>query len=99
MAVEYLYVSGLVIYLVNYAVGWLLYFKVISMKKLTHQIFYTLIILNLLLILLSVQFFSTRFFLVIASLILMFILPLSKKGGVYHRIISTAGLLCYIAAW
>ena len=98
MAVEYLYASGLVIYLVNYAVGWLLYFKVISMNKSTHQVFYSLIIINLILLLVSLQFFSNRFLLVLASLVLMFILPFGKKGGVNHIIVSTAGILCYIAA-
>ena len=99
MAADYLFISGLVIYLVNYTIGWLLYFKVISMKKSTHQVFYSLIIINIILLLVSLQFFSIRFFLVLASLVLMFVLPFGKKGGVYHRIVSTAGVLCYIAAW
>jgi hypothetical protein len=98
MAAEYLYASGLVIYLVNYTIGWLLYFKIISMNKSTHQVFYSLIIINIILLLVSLQFFSIRFFLVLASLIFMFILPIGKKGGVYHRIVSTAGILCYIIA-
>ncbi len=99
MAADYLYASGLVIYLVNFAIGWLLYFKIISMNKSTHQVFYSLIIINLILLLVSLQFFSTRFLLVLASLVLMFVLPFGKKGGVYHIIVSTAGLVCYIAAW
>ncbi len=98
MASDYLYVSGLVIYLVNYAIGWLLYFKVISMNKSTHQVFYSLIIINLILLLVSLQLFSTGFLLVLASLILMFVLPFGKKGGVYHIMVSTAGVLVYIVA-
>jgi hypothetical protein len=99
MAADYLFWSGLLIYLVNYSIGWLLYFKIISMTKRTHQIFYSLIIINLLLLLVFVQFFSTRFFLVLASLLFMLILPLGKKGGVYHRVVSTVGLLCFLGGW
>ena len=99
MAAEYFYISGLIIYLVNYIIGWLLYFKIISMNKSTHQVFYSLIIINLILLLVSLQFFSTRFLLVLVSLVLMFVLPFGKKGGVYHIMVSTVGVLCYIAAW
>ena len=96
---NYLYWSGLLIYAVNYSIGWLLYFKFISMTKRTHQVFYSLIIINLILLLFFIQFLSLRFFLTLASLVLMLILPLGKKGGMYHRIVSTAGLMCYIGAW
>jgi hypothetical protein len=99
MAADYLYWSGLLIYLVNYAIGWLLYFKIITMKKRTHQIIYSLIIINLLLLLFFMQFFSARFFLVLASLVFMLILPLGRKGGMYHRIVSTAGLVCFVGGW
>ncbi len=99
MAAEYLYWSGLIVYAVNYLIGWLLYFHVISMNKRTHQIFYSLIIINLIVLLFFIQFLSVRFFLVLASLVLMLILPMGRKGGIFHRVGSTVGLICYALAW
>jgi hypothetical protein len=99
MAAEYLYWSGLLIYAVNYAIGWLLYFRIISMRKKTHQIFFSLIIINLIALLFFLQFFSARFFIVLTSLVCMLILPLGRNGGMYHRIVSTVGLLCFVGGW
>ena len=87
---------GIIIYLVNYAIGWLLHFKIISMSKKTHQIFFASIIINLLLILFFIKFLSLNFFVCIASLSMMIILPFGRKGGKYHILISSAGLLLYI---
>jgi hypothetical protein len=92
-----LLISGSVIYIVKYIIGWLLYFKNISMTKRTHQVFFAAIIINLSLLVFFLQFLSPGFFLCAASLTAMLILPFGRKGGVYHRVISTAGLLLYSA--
>jgi hypothetical protein len=94
--VKFLLWSGLIIYVVNYAIGWLLYFKIITMKKQTHQIFYTAILLNLFLLLFYLKFLSGDFLLNSASLAAMIVLPLGQKGGVYHRIVSSVGLGLYL---
>ena len=91
--------SGIVIYFVNYAIGWLLYFKIITMTKRTHQIFFAAIIVNLVFLLFLLKFFSAEFILCLCSLATMLILPLGRKGGAYHRIISTIGFLIYITLY
>jgi|SRR4029453_611768 len=97
MMLKTLLVSGLIIYSVNYVIGWLLYFKKITMTKRTHQVFFASIIINLIILLFFLQFLSREFFLCTSSLAAMLILPLGKKGGVYHRITASAGLLLYVA--
>src|SRR4030095_2791423 len=88
--------SGLLIFTVNYVIGWVLYFRLITMTKRTHQVFFALIIVNLVLLLFFITFLSLNFFLCVAALITMLILPLGKKAGIYHRIVSTSGFFLYI---
>lgn len=97
MILKILLVSGLIIYSINYIIGWLLFFKIISMSKKTHQVFFALIIINLAVLLFYLNFLSMNFILCLASLVMMIILPFGKKGGVYHRVTSSAGLLLYIS--
>ncbi|MBS1493103.1 MAG: hypothetical protein JST55_06320 [Bacteroidetes bacterium] len=87
--------SALFFYVVNYLVGWLLYLKIITMKKITHQILFAAIIINLILILILVNLSLFGKMLILFSLLFMAILPLGKKGGVYHRVVSTLGLIFY----
>ena len=89
-------VSGLILYCVNYLTGWLLHFKVISITKLTHQVIYILLIANLVILLFFLKFLSGIFLFFMLSLIFLLALPLGRKGGVYHRAVSSAGLLVYI---
>jgi hypothetical protein len=89
-------ISGLLIYTTNYIIGWGLYFKKITMTKRTHQFFFAGIIVNLILLLFFIPFLSQNFFICLASLAAMFVLPLGRKGGVYHRAVSTLGLMLYI---
>jgi len=65
------------------------------MKRQTHQIFFVAIILNLLLVLLLVQLNSVSKILCILSLAAMVILPFGKKGGAYHIIVGSCGLILY----
>jgi len=84
--------SALFFYLANYLVGWLLFTKVISMKKITHQVLFAAIIINLTLILFVYNFSGHLLF----SVLCMLVLPFGKKGGMYHRIVSSVGLLAYV---
>jgi hypothetical protein len=45
-----------------------------------------------------VQLSQIEFILFSMSLFAMFLLPFGTKGGIYHRIISSAGLIIYIFA-
>jgi len=93
---EILLITGLIIYIINYAIGWLLHFKIISMTKRTHQIFFAAIIVNLFVLLFYLDFLSAGFILCSLSLAMMLVLPFGKKGGIYHRIVSSTGFLFYL---
>jgi len=97
MILKTLLISGLALYSINYIIGWLLHFKIISMSKGTHQIFFAAIIINLFILLFFLKFLSIEFILCSLSLAAMLVLPLGKKGGVYHRITSTIGLALYLS--
>ncbi len=95
--------SGLILYSVNYAIGWLLHFRIIKLTRRAHQVIYILLITNLILLLLILLLFTpgflwNKFLLYLLSLALILALPFGKKGGMYHRIISTFGFLAYISA-
>jgi hypothetical protein len=47
------------------------------------------------LILIFIPVFSKAFFVCSASLAMMLILPFGKKGGIYHRVVSSTGLFLY----
>jgi hypothetical protein len=95
MILHILLITGLILYITNYATGWLLYYKKISMTKKTHQILFALIIINLISLLFFLKLFEHDFNHCSASLIMMIILPIGKKGGKYHITVSTLGLLFY----
>jgi len=88
--------TGAILYSLNYLIGWLLRGRKITMTKQAHQFLFALLNINLATNLLFLQFFSASFFLCAASLVMMLILPLGKKGSLYHIVVSTAGLLFYI---
>lgn len=90
-------VSGLIWYALNYIIGWLLYFKRIRMTKRMHQLLYGLIIVHLILLLYLTYPVMPAFVFVIISLVFMAFLPMGRKGGVYHIVVSSAGLAAYIA--
>lgn len=87
--------TALFFYTLNYLIGWLLYFKVITMKKITHQILFALIIINLLVLFFFAELTLFGKMLILFSLFFMAMLPLGRKGGVYHIIVSTLGLIFY----
>jgi len=88
--------TGAILYSLNYLIGWLLRGRKITMTKQAHQFLFALLIINLVTNLLFLQFFSASFFLCAASLVMMLILPLGKKGSLYHIAVSSAGLFFYI---
>jgi len=66
------------------------------MTKRTHEIFFAAIILNLVLILILVNLTSLEIFFCSCSLLAMIVLPLGRKGGTYHKIVSTSGLILFL---
>ncbi|MBS1552683.1 MAG: hypothetical protein JST15_11520 [Bacteroidetes bacterium] len=93
---ENLFLSGLLIYSVNYITGWLLYSGKISIGKTAHQTLFISIILNLTLILIFVKLPFYEKIICALSLCMMISLPFGKKGGRYHIAASSAGLFLYI---
>lgn len=88
--------AGLILYFSNYAIGWMLFTGKLSVTKRSHQAIYSVLIAAL-----AVNaYFSlgdiTRLVLILSSLAMMLILPLGIKGGYYHRIVSSLGLMLYI---
>lgn len=66
------------------------------MSKRVHQILFVSIIINLLLILIFTDLNSVSYILCGFSLSAMVLLPFGSKGGIYHRFVSTIGLILYI---
>lgn len=92
-----LILCGLIIYIINYIIGWLLHFRFFEMKKSTHQIFFAAIIINLVLIIIFVRMEILSVLIICLSLLTMLLLPLGIKGGVYHRVLSSLGLFLYVS--
>lgn len=88
--------AGLILYSVNYAIGWMLFSGKLAITKRSHQAIYSALIAVL-----AVNVYLnlgdiTRLGLILTSLAMMLILPLGIKGGYYHRIVSSLGLMLYI---
>jgi hypothetical protein len=90
-----LVISGGVIFLVNYLIGWSLKLKIITMRKQLHQIIFSGLLLNLTCLLYFADYKEVNSFLLISSLFFLLILPFGKKGGAYHVLVSTTGILIY----
>ncbi len=82
--------------MVNYAIGWMLYAGKIRMRKRQHQLLYVSVIVMLIALIPFVVNESGALIFVAFSLLMMAILPLGKKGGNYHIVVSTIGLLSFI---
>lgn len=89
-------ISGLILYIINYSIGWALAFGKISISSRTHQIIYSLLIINVFFVLFFVDMFSTGFVFGVISLITLLIMPFGKKGGAFHKAVSTVGFLSYL---
>lgn len=88
--------SGLVLYILNYSIGWGLNLNAISISRRTHQVIYSLLIINVFFLLFFIDLSSRGFIFALLSLMMLFILPFGKKGGTYHKITSTIGFLSYL---
>lgn len=88
--------AGLILYSVNYAIGWMLSSRKLAITKRSHQAIYSALIA----VLAVNAYFSpgdiVGLGLILTSLAMMLILPLGIKGGYYHRIVSSLGLILYI---
>lgn len=89
-------VSGLVIFIYNYLIGWLLYFKKINISKIHHQVIYFLLIVNIAALLFFLNFLSNKFLLYSLSLLILFLIPAGIKGGVFHRVTSSMAFLIFL---
>lgn len=89
-------ISGLLIFIYNYIIGWLVHFKIVTISRIHHQVIYIILIANIIALLFTLNFLSNKFLLYFLSLLLVLSLPLGEKGKSYHRIISTLALLAYI---
>lgn len=94
--ISILTVSGLILYIINYLTGWLVYFKVLNISKLKHTILFVTLLAVLLALLINLNFLSNKFLLYLASFLFVLILPAGSKGGKYHIGVSSAGILLYI---
>jgi len=92
-----LFITGLLFYAINYITGILLYFQKIYLPKKLHQLMFAVVIINLVLILIFEELSSLNFIICSLSLLSMLILPFGKKGGKFHILISSTGLLLYTA--
>ncbi len=88
--------SGAAIFLFNYVIGWLLKLNVITMTRQLHQVIFSVLLLNLTCLLFYVNFREVNSFLLITSLFFLLIMPFGKKGGTYHIIVSTIGIITYV---
>lgn len=95
--ISILLITGLLFYIINYVIGLLLFYKKIFLPKRLHQLLFAAIIINLILILIFETLPAVNFLICSISLILMLILPAGKKGGRYHIIVSSSGLMFYVA--
>lgn len=93
---EIILFAGLLLYVVNYVVGWMLYAGKIRMRKKQHQLLYVSVIVLLIALIPFVNDESGALILVSFSIMMMAILPFGKKGSMYHISVSTAGLLTYV---
>jgi hypothetical protein len=91
-----LLITGLILYTLNYSIGWALASEKLSIQVRTHQIIYSLLIINVFFAMFFVDLFSTGFVFGVISLLMLLILPFGKKGGTYHKVISTVGFLSYL---
>ncbi len=87
---------GLILYIINYYIGWALNFGKRPVSKNIHQLIYTLLILVLIFVMFFTDMESMGFTFAGFSLGMMLILPFGKKGSMYHKIVSTLGLILYL---
>lgn len=89
--------AGLIVYLLNYSIGWLLYFGRLRIGKREHQIVFALIFILLLILIPYHLSEAPKLMMLFASLLMMILLPFGKKGGIYHRVVSTLGFMFYLS--
>lgn len=94
--VSILSILGLALYIVNYYIGWSLNSGTRPVSKNVHRVIYTLLILNLIFVVFFADMESMGFTFAGFSLGMMLILPFGKKGSMYHKIVSTLGLILYL---
>jgi hypothetical protein len=94
--ISLLTITGLVLLVINYIIGWLIYFKKIILTPKQHTILFFLIAADMIFLLINLDFLSNKFILYLFSLLTLLLLPAGKKGGKYHITISSAAVLIYL---
>lgn len=74
---------------------WYQFFRKTSSASVINKILYILLILNLLLLIFSLNFLSNKFILYLISLLLFLLLPVSKKSLKFQTIISTLAVIVF----
>jgi hypothetical protein len=88
--------TGLILFCINYIIGWLLKFKVIKISAGTHRIIFFLLMANLVLVLLNVDFPTNKFLLYAASLLCLALIPLNINADKYHITVSTISMTIFV---
>jgi hypothetical protein len=92
-------VSGLILYGINYVTGVGLKFGFIKISRRPHQVIYSLLIINIILLLLYLGPGAEKFYLYFFSLAFLLALPFGRKGGAYHIIVGTLGFLTWLFSY
>lgn len=93
---KFLIYSCLILYILNYITGWLIYYGKIKVGKKIHQVMFASLIINLILIIFFSKIPFTQKIFCALSLTAMVLLPFGKKGGRYHIALSSAGLIMFL---
>ena len=86
---------GLIFYVVNYSVGLILFFDKFKVAKPVHKVLFSALIISLVLIMFLSELSALSMILTGVSLLCMLLLPLGNKGGLYHIILSTLGIIIF----
>jgi hypothetical protein len=89
-------VTGLLLFIYNYLLGWVAGFKIANISKIHHQFAYILLLINMLVLLYMLNFLSNKFLLYFLSLLFLLFLTYGAKGGIYHKVFSTLGFGIFV---
>ncbi len=94
--VSLLTVTGLLLFIYNYIIGWIAGLRIAAISKTHHQAAYIILVVNLFCLLYMLNFLSNKFLLYFLSLLFLLFLTYGAKGGTYHKIISTLGIGMFV---
>lgn len=92
---DILLLVGLILYVVNYSVGLILFFDKFKVAEPVHKVLFTTLIISLVFVMILSELSTLSMFLTGVSMLCMLLLPLGSKGGLYHIILSTLGIIIF----